>query len=221
MLIRGIAVLVGLWLSAGSAYAICPYPTPKACSAFFQSDVVFVGKVLSRQYSDKGASIRFNVKISRILRGSIGSNADVYTDNDSARLLWDIGKEYVVFAHLENERLVSSDDCGPLSDSARVAETIRQIEKLWGETSAWIEGEIRSAQPSGPGIGNMTVRINGKDKTYETKADSRGLFRLRVPPGHYEVIVDPKLRTSDYNRYNLHDINLVPGQCAQLLLVPG
>lgn len=102
-----------------------------------------------------------------------------------------------------------------------VAQTIRQIERLRGENSASIEGEARSAAPDDPGIAKVTVRAQGGGKTYETKSDSRGMFRLRVPPGHYEVIVEPSLRTSDYNGYyNLRDINLVGGQCAQLQLVP-
>lgn len=220
MVMRAIGIVVALWLSIGNAFAICPYPTPKACSAFFESDVVFVGTVLSQGYSDNGEYIRFSVRVSRVLRGSVGPTADVYTANDSARLLWGTDKEYVVFARLQHGRLVSGNDCGPLSDSARVAETIRQIEDLRGETSASIEGEVRSAAPDGPGIANMVVRIQGKGNFYETKSDSSGVFRLHVPPGHYEVIVDPKLRTSDYNWYNLHDINLILGQCAQLQLVP-
>lgn len=197
-----------------------PYPKPKACSAFFESDAVFVGTVLSQGYSDSGEYIRFSVRVSRVLRGSVGPTADVYTGNNSARLLWDTGKEYVVFARLQHGRFVSADDCGPLSDSARVAETIRQIEDLHGETSASIEGDVRSGAPDGPGIADVVVRIHGGDKTYVTKSDSSGLFRVRVPPGHYEVIVEPKLRTSDYNWYNLDDINLFRGQCAQLQLVP-
>jgi hypothetical protein len=221
MVTRAIVIVVALWLTVGTAFAICPYPTPKACSAFFESDAVFVATVLSKRYSDNGGYIRFSVRVSRVLRGSVPSIADVYTGNDSARLLWDIGKEYVVFARTENRRLVSGDDCGPLSDPAGVAETIRQIERLRGETSASIEGEIRSAPPEGPGIANVTVRVRGGGKSYETKSDSRGMFRLRVPPGHYDIIVDSSLRTSDYNWYhNLRDINLVRGQCAQLQLVP-
>jgi carboxypeptidase family protein len=222
MVIRAIVIVLALWMTAGTAFAICPYPTPKVCSLFFESDAVFVGTVLSQEYSDNGEYIRFTVRVSRVLRGSVGPTAAVYTGNDSARLLWEIGKEYVVFARLQDRRLESGNDCGPLSDSARVAETIRQIESLRGQTSASIEGEIRSAPPDGPGIADVdvTVRIHGGGRTYETKSDSRGLFRVRVPPGQYEVVVDPKLRTSDYNWYNLHEIKLVRGQCAQLQLVP-
>jgi hypothetical protein len=221
MVIRGIFLVVGLWLSVENAFAICPYPTPKACSAFFESDAVFLGTVLSQRHSDNDLYIRFTVRVTRTLRGSVGAAADVYTPNDSARLPWDSGKKYVVFARLEHGRLVSANDCGPLSDSAKVAETIRQIEDLRGETASSIEGEVRSAELDGPGIPNVAVRVQSGGKTYETKSDSRGIFRIRVPPGHYEVIIEPNLRTSDYNGYyNLHDINLVRGQCAQLQLVP-
>lgn len=217
---RAVGVVVGLWLSVGPAMAICPYPTPKACSAFFENDAVFVGTVLSQRYSDNDEYIRFDVRVSRVLRGSVGRTAVVYTANDSGRLLWDVGKEYVVFARRQQGRLVSGDDCGPLSDSARVAETIRRIRALRRETAASIEGEVRSAPPDGPGIADVAVRIRGQDRTYETKSDSRGTFRVQVPPGHYQVLVDPKLRPSDYNWYDLNNIDLVRGQCVQLQFVP-
>jgi hypothetical protein len=142
-----------------------------------------LGRSSSQEYSGNGEYIRFSVRVSQVLRGSVGSIADIYTGNDSARLLWDIGKEYVVFARLENGRLLSRDDCGPLSDSARVAETIRQIEGLRGEKSASIEGEVRSAAPDGPAIVNVTVRAHGGGKTYETKSIRVACFgsvRLQV-----------------------------------------
>jgi hypothetical protein len=46
MAIRSIGIVVALWLSVGNAFAICPYPKPKVCSTFFESDAVFVGTVL-------------------------------------------------------------------------------------------------------------------------------------------------------------------------------
>ena len=218
--IRTVGVALCLLLSAPRVLAMCPYPTPKACSAFFESDAVFVGTVLSRQYCDNDEYIRFAVRVSRVLRGSVGASADVYTANDSARLPWEIGKEYVVFARLRRGRLESGDDCGPLSSPGRAAEIIGQIEELRGDESAWIEGEVRSSAPEGAGVADVLVRARDGGKTFNATTDSRGAFRLRVPLGHYQILVDPKLRTSDYNWYNLDDINLVRGQCAQLQLVP-
>ena len=51
--------------------AVCPSPAPKACSLFFDSDALFVAKVLSRTYADNDESIRFEVRVSRVLRGGM------------------------------------------------------------------------------------------------------------------------------------------------------
>lgn len=93
------------WRHRDSVAAICPSPVPKACSSFFQGDAVFVAKVLSRPYADTDESLRFEVRVSRVLRGEVKPTADVYTGNDSGRLNWDVGREYVVFASRREGRL--------------------------------------------------------------------------------------------------------------------
>ena len=75
-----------------------PKPRAKACSLFFDSDAVFVAKVLSRTYADNDENIRFEVRVSRVLRGDVKPTTAVYTGNDRGRLTWEVGREYVVFA---------------------------------------------------------------------------------------------------------------------------
>lgn len=79
-------------------------------------------KVLSGAYADNDESIRFEVRVSRVLRGGVKPKADVYTGNDSGRLNWDVDREHVVLASRRESRLWSGDDCGPLSDPTKVAE---------------------------------------------------------------------------------------------------
>ena len=83
---RALCLTCVLGAIATPVAAVCPSPVPKACSLFFDSDVVFVAKVLSRAYADKDESIRFEVRVSRVLRGEVKPNADVYTGNDSGCL---------------------------------------------------------------------------------------------------------------------------------------
>jgi hypothetical protein len=98
------AVALGLLITtnATGAFAMCPYPTPRACSAYFESDAVFVATVVSKQRVDD--YLRFGLRVSRVLRGKVDRSAVVYSGDDSARLLWDVGREYVVFAKLVNGR---------------------------------------------------------------------------------------------------------------------
>jgi hypothetical protein len=209
-----IAALVSL--SAATLRAFCSTPTPKVCSWFFASDVVFVARVLSRQYADNDQSIRFDVRVSRILRGSVGQRESVYTGNDSARLLWDIGREYVVFARREGRRLVSGDVCGPVSDEFQdVADIVRQIHALSRKTTGSIEGDVLVALELPEGIPGVPVRVTNGHKTYAARSNSKGQFHLDVPPGRYRVIPDRSVKPSGLNWESLSDVRLVAGQCAQ------
>ena len=216
---RGIALGLLIASNATAAFAMCPHPTPKACSAFFESDAVFVATVVSTHRVDD--YLRFGVRVSRVLRGKVDRSEVVYSGDDTARLLWDVGREYVVFARLVNGRLESGNDCGPLSDPARVAETINEIEGLRHVTDAVVEGEVLADQPEGAGVAGIGADVVGSGGTYRVRSDARGRFRVRVPAGRYEAIVDPRVaKQSDYNLgIDPRKLVLVPGQCAQLQFV--
>jgi hypothetical protein len=202
--------------------AICPSPVPKACSLFFDSDAVFVAKVLSRTYADNDESIRFEVRVSRVLRGEVKAMAEVYTDNDSGRLNWHIGREYVVFASRRGGRLWSGDDCGPLSDPTKIAETLKELEGLRHATNSSIEGEVLRGLPVSGGFPGVLVRAKGNGKTYEGKSDQHGKFRIEVPPGRYDVAIDDRFVQYGINEltHGTTKLSLVAGQCGQFQFVP-
>lgn len=203
--------------------ALCPSPVPKACSLFFDRDAVFVATVVSRAYVDNDESIRFEVRVSRVLRGQVTPNAHVYTGNDSGRLSWDVGREYVVFARRREGRLWSGDDCGALSDPAKVAETLEEIEGLRHATKSSIEGEVLSGLPGlSAGVPGVLVRAGGNGHTYEGKSDQQGKFRIEVPPGRYDLAIDARFVQFDVNEltHGTTKLSLVAGQCGQLQFVP-
>jgi hypothetical protein len=209
--------ILGLWSAAG--FAMCPYPTPKACNYYFTHDVVFVGKVLSERWTDD--YIRFRVEVVRVLRGQLGATATVYTGNDSARLQWDVGRTYVVFAGRRSGRLESGNDCGPLSDPDKVDETLREIHELRTAKGATIEGEVLDRQGVGKGVPGVSISVRGGGSAFQTRSDANGRFLFRVPAGRYELPLsaDGPFQ-SDYNGdTNLRNMALVDGQCAQIQLV--
>src|SRR5262245_45536209 len=206
-------------LSVARAFAICPAPTPKACSSFFESDAVFVGKVLSQEWGDD--FIRYRVQVSKVLRGTVAKSVDVFTENASARLNWDIGRTYVVFAALRNDRLESENDCGPLSDPTKVAETVREIELLAKAKAAAVEGSVLHGDGEA-GVPGIEIRLLGEDGVaYTAVTDQKGEFHIAVPPGVYRMPIDEKrLERSVYNMpVDLRHLALVQGQCAQVLLI--
>jgi len=202
--------------------AICPSPVPKACSWFFDSDAVFVATVLSQRYVDNDENIRFEVRVSRVLRGDVKAAAAVYTGNDSGRLTWDVGREYVVFARRRDGRLWSGADCGPLSDPTKVAETLKEIEGLQHATTSSVEGEVLSGLPVRTGVPGVLVRARGNGHTYKGKSDQQGKFRIEVPPGRYDVTIDGPFVQYDINelQHGTQTLPLVVGQCVQFQFVP-
>jgi hypothetical protein len=199
--------------------AFCPAPTPKVCSLFFDSDAVFVARVLAKRYVDNDDNIRFSVRVMRTLRGSVGRSEFVYTGNDSGRLLWDVGREYVVFARREKGRLVSSDPCGPIGDEFQnVPKIVGQIKALRRRTTASIEGEVLES-PDSDGIPGVPVRVTDGTRTYLGKSDAKGQFHIDVPPGRYHVLPHRSVKQYDLNWEPLNGVDLVAGQCAQYTFV--
>ena len=218
---RGLLVSVFSILMVTAAHGVCPDPTPKVCSEFFRSDAVVLGDVASEteipEANDFVEGWNYQLHVSRVFRGSVGRTIVVHTGNDSGRLRLEAGHQYVLFATLVDGRLEISDDCGPLSDPAHTPQTLREIEGLRTAQDASIEGEVRGRTGRGGEAPRITVTVLGMGKTYRTVSDSRGLFRVVVPPGHYRVDLDPKaVERFDLDPIDLGHVDLVKGQCAQI-----
>ena len=199
--------------------AYCSLPTPKVCSEFFESDAVFVARVVSQRYVDDEANIRFDVRVSQTLRGAVKRDESVYTGNDSGRLLWIVGREYVVFAWRQHGRLVSGDPCGPIGDEHQnVPALLEQIHALGRRRTGSIEGRIVWTLDA-DGMPGVPVRVSDGTTTYATRSNRKGDFRVDVPPGVYEILPDPSVKQSDLNWESLTGVRLVAGQCSQYMFV--
>jgi hypothetical protein len=210
-----------LFFGSSVVHGICPQPAPKVCSAFFKSDAVFIGTVVSEHAvpdkDDPGfvEGWLYRVRVDRRFRGTTGQTAVVHTGNDSGRLLLEVGHQYLLFATFQNGHLQIGDDCGPLSDSSRMRGNVREIESLHGATAAIVEGEVRKETASGVGVRGVNVTVSGMGRTYRLTSDRQGLFRGLVPPGRYRIDVDSGAVLSDLSWIDPTDIEVVKGQCAQ------
>ena len=219
---KGLVVFALLGVGPAVVYGICPKPTPKVCSAFFESDAVFLGTVLSEKAvpdKDEPGFIegwRYQLRVAKAFRGVSRPTAIVHTSNDSGRLILRVGHEYLLFARKQDQELQVNDDCGPLSDSSRSAEIVREIEDLRDASSAFVEGEVVRKTVSGSGVSGVNIAVSGMGRTYQAISDARGLFRVAVPAGRCTIDVDPKVATlSDLSGMNVKRVELVRGQCAQ------
>ncbi len=198
--------------TASSASAYCMPPPPKTCSLYFSSDAVFVAKVVKYGHTDDWEYERYDLQVSRILKGSVGRSTTVFTGNNTGRVNWGLGESYVVFARRTNGRLVAGDGCGDQSDPSRKDRFLREIAELKRSTSASIEGRVVREWDSGDGFEGFSIRVAGPSRQYTTKSGRDGYFNIRVPAGRYRVVIDPR---SVAPGGNVNRVDLVAGQCAQ------
>ena len=212
-----------LLLGHASVDAYCPDLVPKVCSTFFRSDAVFLATVLFETRVTSGDDFieewRYRVRVKRSVRGAASGTVEVFTENTSARRTLSMGRDYVLFANMADGRLLIASDCGPASDDSRIAANIRNIEALSRQTTATVEGDVRTAA-SGSGVGGIPITISGMGQTHRTTSGADGAFRVVLLPGQYRVTVDPALAVPyDLNWIDESNLKLQPGECGQLLYI--
>ncbi len=218
-------VLLAIIINANMALALCPSPTPKICSAYFESDAVFTGKILSQKYVSDPAQdndydwIEYSVQVMKEFRGHTSSTSDVRTANASARWIGDVGKTYVFF--LNKGKTYST--CGALDEPQYVHDVVREIDTLKRSSTSTIEGQVFSRSgPWGGGNGipvaGAQLKAIGGGKEYVAATDKEGKFSISVPPGKYKLTASG-MKPSDYSRQNIQEIKLEKGQCAQFELL--
>ena len=203
--------------------AYCPALAPRVCSTFFRSDAVFLATVIFETRVISGDDFieewRYRVRVKRSFRGAASGTVEVFTENTSARRSLSVGRDYLLFADMADGRLLIASDCGPASDDTRLAANIREIEALSRQTSATVEGEVRTAA-SGNGVAGIPITISGMGQTHRTTSGANGAFRIALPPGQYHVAVEPTVAVPyDLNWIDGSNLKLQPGECAQLLYI--
>lgn len=218
-------VLFGACATAQWAMAWCPAPEMKVCSAFFQSDKVFYGKVIRitpigfdgkrPSKDDFIEKHRYTIKVERRLKGKVAAIENVETENTSTRWYSELGEHRVLFV---NEGRVWGL-CSSIDEAKRAKETIGKIEALRNARNATIEGEVIAGFGADwrPATGRR-VSVSGSGRSYEATTDGRGLFTITVEPGHYRIESQDLYPTDPYSRDDVGGFDLVRGQCAQFQL---
>jgi|KBSMisStaDraftv2_1062788.scaffolds.fasta_scaffold40748_1 hypothetical protein len=215
-------------IAAQSVNAFCIAPRLKVCSAFFDSDKVFYGKVVKitpLREDGKEASgddfidaNRYTVQVQQALKGSVKPVETVDTENASARWVADVGERRVVFVRDGQ----TWDSCSSIDDPRQVKATIDAIRALANSRNATIEGEVVAGYggPSPTPVRGVKVVMAGRHRAYTALTDKRGAFSVAVEPGLYRI-TSPGLKATDYSRQDMGSFEVVPGQCAQLQLSSG
>jgi hypothetical protein len=217
--------LAFLLFVASVAHGICPYPTPKVCAKYFESDAVFLGEVLKREYvsgPDRGNVadwIQYTIRVKEVYRGHADAVEKVLTGNDSASWYGEPGMTHVLFVADGK----TSSTCGPLDEAGYVPEILRQIRALQNAADATIEGEVFSRSggwggSSGTPAPGIRLAVQRGTEEFDSVTDQDGRFSFLLPPGTY-TLIGRELDPSDYSRQNVQHIKLEPGQCVQFQLL--
>ena len=178
------------------------------CSAWFNADEVFVGKVTAVQGS------RFEVEVSRVLKGAPAATKVVTTEGSRGRWNAAVGETRVVFAR---GGIVGSWS-DPVDRPANVRSTMRAIDSLPEATLSLVEVDVVNIKPL---PGHRFDLYGGEEGRRTAFSDDNGYFLFRVQPGKYRLEVKGLIPLVAFSRDDMEGFELKPGQCAQFRFSPA
>ena len=213
----------------GFAGAFCEQPSAKLCNVFFSNDLVIHAKVLKTEYRENPDVDHYvyHLKVLKTYRGKIGEYTTVSSENSTARLLLEVGHDYIVFASRNQHGSYEARNyCGEVQNvegepySVRLEERIRE---LTNRKSSTIEGEVRDRNWNV--ISGAKLTIIDSEMRKEVTVDKNGFFSVTVPPGTYTVLIPKNLHVTDYSwtvagkdLNEVRPLSIVAGQCVQIQL---
>jgi hypothetical protein len=180
-----------------TCFGVCSQPDPTLRCEFLNSSAVFVGTVYATREEPQRVKEDisaegwiYTLTVEKIFRGTSSKTIEVYTENSSARLPLDLGKQYLLFASKRHGRL-EIVGCGNSALLSGASKSIQELEKIKIPEDALIEGRIGFGEM--PDVGEhkprMVIIISGDGGTFRTVSGSDGWFHLHVPPGKYSAKV--------------------------------
>jgi hypothetical protein len=182
-------------LLPGIAFACSCAPLPTVLDAYDRSDVVMIVRVLSveRVNEEETRSTKFTVE--KVYKGKVRAGDElVFAQGDGANCIMmfsetNIGDRFLFYVGLppSDSKYWFAFVCGRSGALKSATEDLLYLDKLdqvRGKTR--VSGKYRAMQ--GLNVANRTIRIVGRDNTYETKTDKDGVFEIYdLPPGEYRL----------------------------------
>jgi hypothetical protein len=168
------------------------------CSATWQADAVFVGRVVSIESSPIGAGRLLQFAVVETFRGVRLSQVTLVTGYGQADCGYPfrMGESYVVYAHRSPEGQLSASSCTrtrPLAEASEDLSYLRSLAAVVPGTLARVAGRVQLWQPHGqPGeprsVPGLTVTARGQGRTFSARSNDRGEFELiGLPLGQYDI----------------------------------
>ncbi len=115
------------------AFAVCVNGHPSLEQEYENSAVVFVGRVISKEFTSESKNyldgITYSVSVQEILRGTSAKTFRLFSENSSGRFPMRVGATYLVFAYEALGRL-TVDSCGNSGKLPEKAEVLSVLRKM-------------------------------------------------------------------------------------------
>jgi hypothetical protein len=223
---KRIIILLTILLTWTTALSVCDRPEPKLCKSFFNDKLVIHARVkdirtVHDQDDPEGlAAWLFYLDVSKVYRGKIGSSLVALSENTTARIVMEKGKEYFVFASFSPDGIWETEnDCDDYSGAEYSKPKEQEIFKLLKDKEAHFYGEVVLHADGGAPVPNVEIKIIGEKNVYTAKSDSKGNLKADLQPGKYKIEMPKGIEKSIISFADLDNINLAAGQCEQVRFI--
>lgn len=171
----------------------------------------------------------YTLRVHKQFRGTRARTIRVFTANDSAREVLEVGKTYIVFARKGNAKhplqifCRDTQDVTDIEDAATMMQAVRRQ-----KGSVIILGRVvDGAWSAAPPLADVTVKVHGPGGLLILKTGKDGQFRAKVPPGRYRVSArgpdGRRMLQTDYNGFEVDAEHFAtePGECVDLVFEPA
>lgn len=189
-----LAAFLGVRLSA-SACVILPLPT--VLDAYEGADVVVIARVVSIEKTKESDPMRFDTRsatmvVQKVFKGNAKvDDAISFAQGNGIDCLWMfdeqmIGREYLLYLNPPDEAsdlwYLGQGRSSEVSNAANDLLYLNKLDQVHGKTR--VSGTLHDDFP----VAGKNVRIIGKDNTFQTTTNERGVYEIYgLPPGKYLI----------------------------------
>jgi hypothetical protein len=204
---KRILSLLLIFIFAKSAFAsICLFHPPEIID-FYQTEAIFIGKVLSvkRFYGIPRTDVNWNVKykivefeVQKSYKGvEAGKKVSIinpFGSSDWADIKLKKGQQWAVYATMHNGNLSMFNGCGPWSEQLKS----QADEATWDKDLTALKDRIERDKQAiafrifnemkGEAAENIEINIDGNNQQITAHTDKDGCFYLpQIQPGEYQI----------------------------------
>jgi hypothetical protein len=130
-----LGIAAALTLVVVPVAAVCVNGFPSVEDEYKQSDMVFIGHVVSEEPEPEDPpryleGTTYTVRVDEVLRGKPSPTLRLFSENSSGRFPMEVGGKYLLFLHRDPRERDGVDNCGNSGLVAERAEALQTVQRL-------------------------------------------------------------------------------------------